>query len=104
MSSSSHKKEEEEEPCLEEIITEIVKTTQMDEHDKIKYFVSKYPITSDKNPILIKKACGENFDMDRFLWMLKMSESVGEKKISQHDASVKVGEMLVDQHIKPLLE
>jgi hypothetical protein len=93
----------EEEPFLEEIIREIVRETIMNEADKIEYFVSKYPITSDKNPMLIKKACGENFDMDRFLWMLKMSQSVNKKTISQHDASVKVGEMLVDYHIKPLL-
>jgi hypothetical protein len=35
--------------------------------------------------------------------MLQMSQSVDKKTISQHDASVKVGEMLVDHHIKPLL-
>jgi len=94
----------EEEPFLEEIIREIVRETKMNETDKIKYFVSKYPITSDKNPMLIKKACEENFDMDRFVWMLQMSQSVDKKTISQHDASVKVGEMLVDYHIKPLIE
>lgn len=92
-----------EEPPLEEIVNEIVHSTQMNEHDKQKYFVSKYPMTSDKNPMLIKKACEENFDMDRFLWMWEISKNVDKNKISQHDASVQVGEMLVDNHIKPLL-
>lgn len=71
--------------------------------EKLKYYVTKYPKISNAYPTLIKKACESNFDVDKFMWMLDIATSVKEDDISQHDASVKVGERLVDEYVKPLI-
>jgi len=42
-------------------------------------------------------------DMERLTYMIKMAEKVQSKSITEHDASVKVGQRLVDDIVKPQL-
>ena len=89
---------------LKNIVNEMVKDNAfMNSEEKLKHYVNKYPKISNEYPMLIKKACEPNFDIQRFKWMLDMIDNVKSNNITQHDASVKVGEHLVDEYVKPLL-
>lgn len=72
--------------------------------EKEMYFVKKYTEVSDKYPMVIKRACVEGFDYSKMFWMINKQNEVQNKMLSQHDASVEVGECLVNDHVKPLLQ
>ena len=57
----------------------------------------------DKYPVVFEKATEGSLEMERFNYMLSMATKVEDKTISEHDASVKVGERLVDEFVKPQL-
>jgi hypothetical protein len=71
--------------------------------DTLKIYTQKYQILASKYPNLFKMASGPNFDYDKFIWMSKISRDVETDRLSKHDANVKVGEMLVNEYVKPLL-
>jgi enolase len=73
------------------------------EKNKIKYYIEKYPKLSNEYPMIFKKACEPNFDFSKFVWMTNMVHDINKNEITQHDASVKVGERLVDEYVKPLI-
>ena len=53
-------------------------------------------------PLIFFKVCNErkDFNKNQLVMMLKMKESVENKSISQHDASVNIGSVLVDKYVK----
>ena len=71
---------------------------------KEEHFVIKFKEISDSYPMLIKKACEKDFDFDKLFWMIDQKEKVDTKTTTQHDASVEVGERLVDEYIKPIVD
>ena len=71
--------------------------------EKEKYFVEKYYDISNKYPMIIKKACEKNFDYTKMLWMVEQQNMVHQQVLTQHQASIAVGETLVNDHIKPKL-
>lgn len=87
----------------EAIVNDICKNTNMNEKEKQEYYSKKYEVLYSRYPHIIKKACEPKFDVDRFLWMLSMVDNVNMNNITKHDADIKVGELLVDKHIKPKL-
>tara|TARA_X000000368_G_C22867122_1_gene639202 strand:+ start:121 stop:474 length:354 start_codon:yes stop_codon:yes gene_type:complete len=101
---NSEKKIQDIDDNLSEVVEEIYKCTKFnDEKAKEEYYILKYPQLSNTFPIIIKKACETNFDYEKFKWMMEIQKRVKENKISQHNASVEVGERLVDDHVKPKL-
>lgn len=46
----------------------------------------------------------DKYDHARLRFMLEMSEKIKNKEITEHDASVQVGEVLVNEIVKPQLE
>jgi hypothetical protein len=70
---------------------------------KVEFYVNKYPDEADKYPMLIKSACDPSFDFEKLQWMMNMLNKVNTKELSQYDASVKVGEELVNEYVKPKL-
>jgi hypothetical protein len=56
-------------------------------------------------PVLFFKACvdRENFDLQQLQKMLFVRGQVQSNDLSQHDASVNVGTLLVDKYVKPKL-
>jgi|UniRef100_A0A6C0CW72 hypothetical protein len=71
---------------------------------KEEYFVTKYKTIADEYPMIIKKACDDDFDYAKMFWMIDKKLEVDSQRISQHDASIEVGEVLVDQYIKPIVD
>ncbi len=73
--------------------------------DETKYrLTEKYSDFSMKFPVIFLKTLDGGLDMEQFTYMVNMASKVEEDKITQHDASVKVGEKLVDQYVKPSLQ
>tara|TARA_B110000908_G_C9951113_1_gene312589 strand:+ start:93 stop:410 length:318 start_codon:yes stop_codon:yes gene_type:complete len=46
----------------------------------------------------------EKYDYNRLKYMLNLSDKINNNEISEHDASVQVGQVLVDQIVKPQLD
>lgn len=72
--------------------------------EKQRYFRKKNPEFADKYPSLFQMACEPNFDVQRLSFMLNMRDNVANQKISQHQASVTVGENLFKEYVKPLVD
>ena len=105
---NSTKKEEspqDNEDNLSQAVEEICKCTHHFDNvqSKIDYYSLMYPNLFAAYPTALKKACEPNFDLEKFKWMMNMQKSVQNNQISQHNASIEVGERLVDEHVKPKL-
>lgn len=55
-------------------------------------------------PRLLEMCCSDNCDLKLIRFMLDKMIMVQKKELSEHDASVKVGEVLVEDFVKPQLE
>jgi hypothetical protein len=63
----------------------------------------KYKYLKDNVPTLFDKICNKEYKTQEFRYMMHCLEGVHTENKSLHDASVKVGSMLVDKYIKPQL-
>lgn len=88
---------------LKLVLIEIQRSELTYGEEKEKYFVNTYEKVSNKYPMIIKRACESGFDYAKIFWMIEQQDKVRSKVITQHDASVEVGEVLVNEHIKPAL-
>ena len=52
-------------------------------------------------PGIFQMCCDNTMDINRLKKMLNMSDKINNNTITEHDASVKVGQMLVDDFVKP---
>ena len=84
-------------------VLEEMKDSSLKGEEKQKYFVSKYNQLANKYPMIFKKASEPNFDYQKMFWMIDKQDNVNRKNISQHEASIEIGEELVNEHIKPVL-
>jgi hypothetical protein len=55
-------------------------------------------------PIIFKKILNGTLEKRQFSYMLAMLEKIKNNELSQHDASVNVGQVLVDKYVKPVLK
>lgn len=62
-----------------------------------------YKTLYDSHPAIFKIAISPSYDYDRLKYMLEMADKIKKNKITEHDASVKVGEVLVNELVKPQL-
>lgn len=79
------------------IVERIYKSTC---RDKKETFQNEYADFAKEHPVLFEMSCSNDFDFGRFKNMLLLKKSINEGKISQHDASVKVGNVLYDAYVK----
>lgn len=89
--------------ALKSVLMEM-KASSLKGKAKEEHFVQKFSDISNTYPMLIKKACETDFDFDKMFWMIDQKEKVDTKLTSQHDASVEVGERLVGEYIKPIVD
>ena len=88
---------------LKKVLLEM-KSSPLKQNEKEEFFVTKYKSISDEYPMIIKKACEQDFDYAKIFWMIDKKLEVDSKNITQHDASVEIGEVLVDEYIKPIID
>ncbi len=80
------------------------------EHSKKEYerlttkYKDKYPQIHESNPTLYNGTINKTLDKNTLEKMISMYKLFYEKKISNHDASVQFGTVLVDKFIKPHLK
>lgn len=105
MNSQKEEPLQNKEDNLLQVVEEICKCNQIfdDVQNKIDYYSSMYSNLFAAYPTVLKKACEPNFDIEKFKWMMNMQKNVQNDLISQHNASVEVGERLVNEHVKPKL-
>jgi hypothetical protein len=86
-------------------ILETVKLINIDQsnHLSILDIKKKYSEFEEKYPKLFENVVSKDFDIDNLKYMLNQMNEISENNLSQHDASVGVGGMLVDKYIKPNL-
>lgn len=65
--------------------------------------VKKYPWFPKQYPRLYQMCTSPTFDMNMFKKILNAKEKMNKSEISEHDASVEVGQLLVDKYVKPLV-
>ena len=76
----------------------------LDENETKYRLTDEYSDFSMKYPVIFLKSLDGGLDMEQFNFMINMATKVNNKKITQHDASVQIGEKLVNQYVKPTLE
>jgi hypothetical protein len=64
---------------------------------------TEFPIFKERYPVLFKLLSQNNCDPQQLAMLLGRLEQVQAGTKSQYDASVEVGTMLVDKHVKPKL-
>ena len=64
----------------------------------------KYKKLVDNYPTIFDKVCNGTLEIERLKFMLNMVSKIKSNKISQHDASIKIGTELVENIVKPNLK
>lgn len=64
----------------------------------------QFSLFENKYPALFKKLINRDCDPEQLEFVLNRLEQVRTGNKSQHDASVEVGQVLVDKYVKPELE
>jgi|SaaInl0LU_22_DNA_1037365.scaffolds.fasta_scaffold60142_1 hypothetical protein len=72
--------------------------------EKKAFFKRKYDKFAEKFPTLFEMSLKDDFDLNRFQYMMNLKKSVEANNISQHDASVKVGKVLYDDYVKDKID
>lgn len=106
MSSNKRDRIDEEGLPLDELmhIVESVVTLNKSMREKRNYCKRAYPDFVDRYPMLYEKVCEDNFDMERFKYMMSLKHQINTKKETVETASVKVGQKLFDIYIKPFVD
>jgi hypothetical protein len=64
----------------------------------------KYKFLHENYPPIFNMVMSASYDYERLKFMLEMAKKVERKEIAEHDASVAVGERLVNEVVKPQLK
>lgn len=67
--------------------------------DKERVFSKKYPEFQDRYPVLFELACSDDFDPQKFEYMIKLRNQVMNKERTVEDASVEVGKKMFDVYV-----
>jgi hypothetical protein len=65
--------------------------------------IKKYPYTSTKLSSILNLALSDNYDYRRLSYMLDMNNKVNNNEITENEGSIQVGQVLVDEIVKPAL-
>ena len=65
--------------------------------------LTKYKTFSEDYPGIYKKSVEGTMNKNMFNFMLQMMKQVESKDVTEHNASVKIGEMLVNKYVKPVI-
>jgi hypothetical protein len=87
-------------PTDEEIIHIIL--TNPNKQTKAQ-FKDTYPEFFRRCPVLSEKLFDPNIDKGMLHYMLQQKQQIMEQGVTEHEASVNVGNRLVNQYVKPML-
>ena len=70
-----------------------------------KKMIERFPDLNMNQPAILKSACEGNLnDIKMLEFMVNKVKKIKQNEISKHDASVEVGQKLVDEIVKPQIE
>ena len=78
-------------------------TKDLNNEQFVKNMRLKYSELNKNYPSIINISASQNYDEKRLTYMLNMANKVSNNEISEKNASVKVGQLLVDEIVKPQL-
>jgi len=84
---------------IKTIVNEIQKTPKNKEK-RVEYFTVKYPDFADKYPILFDMACREDFDFEKFNYMMRIRGQIATKQRTIEHASIEVGQKFFNMYMK----
>lgn len=64
----------------------------------------KYKLLNENFPAIFSKVYAGTLEIERLEFMLKMIGEINKNKVSKHEASVVIGQELVDNIVKPSLK
>jgi len=70
----------------------------------IKTMKKKYKYLDDNCKTIFNLAVSDNYDYNRLSYMVEMAKKVSNDDISEFEASKQVGQVLVDEIVKPQLD
>lgn len=85
-------------------IVQTVASMRKSMREKRKYCQETYPDFVDRYPMLYEKACDDNFDMNRFMYMMGLRSQIANKTHTVDSASAEVGQALFDVYVKPIVD
>ena len=90
---------------INEIVQEILDNLENSSNIKElqQHYAMKYPLFKENYPTLFEKLFETSLDKRILTLMLEEKKNIDSNTVSQHDASVKIGEALVDKYVKPML-
>ena len=65
---------------------------------------AQFPYLSEHAKTLFSKCCSGEMDDAKIAYMISMMRKVISGKKSEHDASVNIGQRLVDEYVMPLIK
>ena len=65
---------------------------------------AKFPYLAENAKTLFSKCCSGEMDDAKIAYMISMMRKVISGKKSEHDASVNIGQRLVDEYVMPLIK
>jgi uncharacterized protein YpbB len=83
------------------LVLTLLEENQQDDQKKRDEITEKCKYLIDSAPNIYKMCISGGMDLERLTYMINMVKKVKTNEISDHDASVKVGERLVDEFVKP---
>ena len=84
---------------IKNIISEIQRTPQNKEK-RVEYFTLKYADFAERYPILFDMACRDEFDYEKFNYMMRIRGQIEKKERTIEHASVEVGQKFYDMYMK----
>ena len=90
-----------------EINLKYLNKNKKDDFDKdtfTKQIEEEYHYLKDNYPAILNISVSPSYEFLRLKKMLFLANKVKEKEVSEHDASVAVGQILVDEIVKPQLD
>jgi len=81
-----------------------IATKNLNQSEFSKNMEAKYEYLFKNFEPIFKISLSQNYDYSRLKFMLNMAKKVQNEEITEHNASVQVGQILVDQIVKPQLD
>lgn len=88
---------------IKSIVNEISKA-KMTQKERMVYYEKKYPEFSKNYSMLFNMACEPGFELERFEYMMNMRDRIINKEETLDSASTKVGQVLFDKFVKPVIK
>ena len=88
---------------IKTIITTIQKSS-VPKANKEAHFSNIYADFKVQYPMMFKIACESNLDLKNLDIMLSLLGKINKNEVTQHDASVEVGQLLYDKYVEPTIK